>query len=294
MLRMWKQNLTLLALAFVTSCGCPRGAINYPPEAIAFSRTIGANHDIYLIHPDGTGLTQVTSTPNLLEIRPNWRPGGQQLAIARKPVNGGHWDIVLLASNGQFLLQLTNTPNDDETDPAWSPDGMKIAFVRSHHDPSGNDTLHLIVADSTDANEVDLTGGSDLEPISKPSLLKGDDPACEVDKGEIVACLALPSDEQSAETIVPGVGSLDDPATRPAAYTAYHRWFAATPNVRLDPSDSNLDFRVEIIVTLVQAQVRWPSHAATGFDNDGVEHLAERRQLFLQTGGNYFCRSGAG
>ena len=35
-----------------------------------------------------------------------------------------------------------------------------------------------------------------LEPISKPSLLKSDDAACEMNKGQVVGCLSLPPDQQ--------------------------------------------------------------------------------------------------
>ena len=49
---------------------------------------------------------------------------------------------------------------------------------------------------------------------------------------EVVAGLPLVTDEQAAETVVPAVGPLNDPASRLALDASDERLFAATTDVR--------------------------------------------------------------
>jgi len=80
---------------------------------IAFERS----EDILVINPDGTGIVNLTNSPER-EVDPAWSPDGQRIAFSV----GGLW---VMDADGSNQTQLT----DSGQEPAWHPDGTKIAFL---------------------------------------------------------------------------------------------------------------------------------------------------------------------
>ena len=68
--------------------------------------------EIYRVHPDGTGITQLTFTAEG-ESFPSWSPDGKRLAFER---NG---DIWVMKKDGTNQTNITHTPTA-ESHPAWS------------------------------------------------------------------------------------------------------------------------------------------------------------------------------
>lgn len=96
------------------------------------------------------------------------------------------------------------------------------------------------------------------------SLLKCDEAGDELKHREVVRRGAFPANQDAAESVVPTVGSLDDPATWLAAHATDQGLLTATANVRDDASAANGSFAVGVVVTLVQAEVaraKWCEHA---------------------------------
>ena len=86
--------------------------------------------------------------------------------------------------------------------------------------------------------------------------------------------LRLPADSQRAEVVVPAVGALDHPATRPAALA--FAWLLAAPSkVRLDAARTNSSLSVVIVVTLVETKVLRSTGPARRGDDHGIERLAD-------------------
>lgn len=92
---------------------------------------------------------------------------------------------------------------------------------------------------------------------------------------EIVVRFALPSDEQGTETVVPGIGTFDDPASRFPADTSDERRLTAAANVRDDPTDANFNLSVQVVVALVQTQVLGASWTTRCSNDDRVEHIGD-------------------
>lgn len=65
--------------------------------------------------------------------------------------------------------------------------------------------------------------------------------------------LALPANEKRPKLVVPGVGALDDPATRLAVNAADERRLTPTANMRADSAATNFAFGVAVIESLVEA-----------------------------------------
>ena len=80
---------------------------------IAFTRASPDRPNVFIVHPDGTGLQQLTSSSGgLRSWGPVWSPDGSALLLTRLPDLGGQFDSKLWFVNvdGSNLTQLTNTP----------------------------------------------------------------------------------------------------------------------------------------------------------------------------------------
>lgn len=92
---------------------------------IAFSRArVGGRRDLYVVHPDGTGLRRLTHDTSD-NAEPSWSPDGSRLVYVR---NGR---LYVIRSDGRAPRPLSRTPILGHS-PAWSPDGDLIAFVDAH------------------------------------------------------------------------------------------------------------------------------------------------------------------
>jgi uncharacterized protein YjdB len=96
---------------------------------ILFTGIAAGRSDLFVINPDGTGLTNLTSSiDNLSNIRhPAWSRDGNYIAFTGAA--GTKHSIYMIDANGSNLRQITTDAGFDVW-PSFSPDGQKIAFVR--------------------------------------------------------------------------------------------------------------------------------------------------------------------
>jgi Tol biopolymer transport system component len=97
----------------------PRGNIwdaVWSPDGrwIAFSMASRATHglfEIYLMHPDGSGVQQLTSGTNgLFSLHPTWSPNSDQLLFVRGTSDVNLTDIWSINVDGSHLYQITHQP----------------------------------------------------------------------------------------------------------------------------------------------------------------------------------------
>ena len=105
---------------------------NVSPDSgwIAFNSE-GKQEDIFIAHPDGTGIRQLTDDA-YKDRASRWHPDGNSIAFFSN--RSGKYEIWTIHPDGSGLKQLTHYPGAHN--PVWSRDGTKIAF--SHHKPNGN------------------------------------------------------------------------------------------------------------------------------------------------------------
>jgi|RhiMethySRZTD1v2_1073278.scaffolds.fasta_scaffold02572_8 TolB protein len=113
----------------------PGNPFNYPTK------------EIFLINPDGTGVTQLTFN-SYEERAPAWSPDASRIAfLGRVGTRGGNtFEICVMNADGTNQVQLTDNALFEGT-MTWSPDGRRIIF----QSPGGaNPTLlYAVEADTT-------------------------------------------------------------------------------------------------------------------------------------------------
>ena len=93
---------------------------------LAFASNRDGKWEIYRMNVDGSGLENLTNTPDSDDNFPAWSPGdGSYIAFVTN--RDGNWEIYRMNTQGGGLKNLTHDAGDDEM-PSWSPDGKQIAF----------------------------------------------------------------------------------------------------------------------------------------------------------------------
>ena len=148
--------LVACALAVTLTAGCGTSSADTPsstePAASSTTGTAGDGvivfaafdsndmTDLWSVAPDGTGLAQLTNTPDVREICPDVSPDGRQLALCR--TGDGGYEIWTSDIGGGNERQLTDL-GGDAIFPDWSPQGDRIVFSWSTG-PSSPTSLYLV------------------------------------------------------------------------------------------------------------------------------------------------------
>lgn len=120
---------------------------------IAFDGDDAQGHgDIWLIHPDGSGLTNLTNSPGVEDYSPSWAPDGRRIAFVSERTGSAH--IWVMNADGSGARVLTADPAASQR-PSWSPDGQHIAFDRVGADGF----RHVWVMDADGSNQRLLVPG---------------------------------------------------------------------------------------------------------------------------------------
>lgn len=127
---------------------------------IAFERRDLAR--IHVMHPDGTGVHELTSVP-CCQQDPVFSPDGSRIAF-RGYADGAN-GIWVINVDGTGLERLTVDPGF-VVEPAWSPDGSEIAFASS---VSGVFQIYVINADGSDLRQLTFDGPGFDSPEWSPS-----------------------------------------------------------------------------------------------------------------------------
>lgn len=105
---------------------------------------VAGTNDIFVMHADGTSITQLTSDA-AVDARPEWSPDGRRIAFHSN--RDGSPEIHVMNADGSEVIQLTRgDPGTANTAPAWSPDGKQLLF-QSNRD--GNLEIYLMNADGS-------------------------------------------------------------------------------------------------------------------------------------------------
>lgn len=120
---------------------------------IAFHSDRNGNWDIWIVNADGSGLVQLTTSPED-DRYPNWGPGDK---IAFSSNRGGNEDIWVLDVNAALsqgddssAVNLTGAAKRDRY-PVWSPDGRQLTFNTNR---DGNSEVYVMNADGSQPRNI--------------------------------------------------------------------------------------------------------------------------------------------
>jgi TolB protein len=245
----------------------PAGAPSWSPDGslIAFDyghlTCCGGRPDIFTIHPDGTGLANLTNNTNDVNgitdcddaaaFFPDWSPDGSKVVYSGNEFACGNPVVTVIASNGTGRTQLGQVippgpDHDAQLYPAWSPDGSQIVYAQIAF-TSGDYELDVMNADGSDPHtivsgvgEIDGTSWQPLPAVSPTSTVVSCSPG-NVVAGESATCTVavayadggMPSTPTGKVTFssAPGPGSFT-----PGSCTLSGSRFSAICQVTYTPS----------------------------------------------------------
>jgi Tol biopolymer transport system component len=143
-----------------TAC-LPR-SVPQPASGIVFASDREGNLEIYSIQPDGSGLTRLTTDPEV-DSDPSWSPDGTQIAFRSR--RGGSSDIYVMQADGRQVRNLVGDgPDsyDDEFGPRWHPDGAQLVIFTDRFQPPlghcrGNRGVHHLAFLTINGNQTQIT-----------------------------------------------------------------------------------------------------------------------------------------
>jgi Tol biopolymer transport system component len=123
--------------------------------------------DVFVINPDGTGLSRLTSEPDF-DGWPEWSPDGSRILFSSH--RDHRWNAYVMNSDGssQTPLRRAFEPSRESGETSfasWSPNGKLIVF-------SGNDSdIYVANADGSDIRNLTKTSWAwDDSPVWSPLL----------------------------------------------------------------------------------------------------------------------------
>jgi dipeptidyl aminopeptidase/acylaminoacyl peptidase len=125
---------------------------------IAFVAHDGGQSDIYVMNRDGSGLRQVTGTPDN-DDQPAWSPDGARIAFRRWNYIGTPHDVWVVNADGTNARNLTADLPGEQRAPTWSPrlaDGsVRVAFAHVTRGPAYlRGQIYSVRDDGSDARAV--------------------------------------------------------------------------------------------------------------------------------------------
>lgn len=175
-------NRTRLALTLAGLLLLLTSAVTALPTSAAFPGRNGviafwggdgqSNPRIYVMNPDGSGLTPVTDGKTFDGL-PRWSPDGRQLVFSR--LDGGVFNLYRMNADGTNVVRVTNQSQFNDYFASWVADGRRIVFTRLPVGAPGGagcapaSTLWVINADGSGLRQLTPNSFTGCMPAASPT-----------------------------------------------------------------------------------------------------------------------------
>jgi Tol biopolymer transport system component len=145
----------VLATVPAASAGAGDPASDSSSEIVFDTRYSADVSQIYTVHPDGSGMQQLTHSSKRGSWDPSFSPGGVHIAFVRDGARGAV--VVVMDSDGTDPHRVRADTGYDDYAPAFAPDGAGVVFVRCRRAPGYPCRIAQMALDGT--HLVQLTHG---------------------------------------------------------------------------------------------------------------------------------------
>lgn len=130
-------------------------------QQIAFvsDRVPEQDQDIYVMAPDGSGVTRLTEAEGW-DTSPSWSPDGSKIAFVSE--RDENFEVYLMNPDGSDPVRLTNS-SGYEWSPTWSPDGQLIAFTSTRNEYETYD-VYIMAPDGSNQTRLTTDPANDIIP----------------------------------------------------------------------------------------------------------------------------------
>jgi Tol biopolymer transport system component len=138
-------------------------------EQIAFIAQENEKYEIFVINPDGTGLFNVTNSPQTVVTTLSWSPDGAKLAFTSDRMTPYQMDTYVIRVDGSELTRLSDSATGTAFTPSWTPDGARIMYS-TFLDNNSAGSLFLVNPDGTQRQRIptELLGVYALNGVFRP------------------------------------------------------------------------------------------------------------------------------
>lgn len=138
------------------------------PGRIAFHSDRSGNFDIWVMNANGTGLQQLTDSPER-DIEPDWSPDGEQIVFSSGRDDPRHTQLYIMNADGSNQHRLMDFIEADQVGARWSPDGQWIVFY-SNMPTDGMPWLQIykVRSDGSELVKLSDTPSNDFMPDWSP------------------------------------------------------------------------------------------------------------------------------
>jgi Tol biopolymer transport system component len=196
------------ALVFFSGCSDDNPVRARAPGAhrIAFSSRRSGLPQIYVMNPDGTGVSRISSAIQSA-MTPRWSPAGDRIAFVGGDSLETELQIFVVSPDGSDQIDLTKAPGTLNWDPSWSPDGSRIAFTSKR---DGNPEIYVMRFDGSGQQRLTNNPAVDSTPRWSPT-------------GDAITFLSNRDGKNEIYSIRPN-GSDQVPVTTPPHDVAEYSW----------------------------------------------------------------------
>jgi hypothetical protein len=125
--------------------------------------------DIFTMNPNGSGVNNLTNTPDITEQEPTWSPDGQNIAFSSN--QEGQWQIFRMPAAGGDATRLTDT--GDNRQPSWFRSSGLLSsseYIAFTTNRDGNQEIYLMRADDgSELRNITNNQANDNQPAVSPN-----------------------------------------------------------------------------------------------------------------------------